>query len=71
MAEMRELVSKIELPKVADVRDRVAKVELPKVELPKVELPKVAGLRAEATERATGAQEQATALYRKVLATIK
>jgi hypothetical protein len=52
------------------------------VELPKVELPKVADLRADATELAHGAQgqahdlvahaqEQATALYRKVLAAIK
>ena len=41
------------------------------MELPKVELPTVADLRADATDLATDAQEQATALYRKVLATIK
>jgi hypothetical protein len=69
-------VSKVELPTVADLRDRASKVELPKVELhkvelPKVELPTVAGLRADATDLATDAQEQATALYRKVLSTIK
>jgi hypothetical protein len=36
-----------------------------------VELPTVASLRADATDLAADAQEQATALYRKVLATIK
>jgi hypothetical protein len=71
ISEMRDRAAKVELPKVelptvADVRDRVAKVELPKVELPTV-----ASLRADATELAADAQEQATALYRKVLATIK
>ena len=56
---------------MADVRDRFSKVELPKVELPKVELPTVAELRADASELAGDAQEQATALYRKVLSAIK
>ena len=65
-ADVRGKVSSIELPNIADVRERVAKVELPKVELPKV-----ADLRADAGELVGDAQEQATALYRKVLDRIK